>query len=138
MKRFLILILFSLFFPIQNSSAVSPSLDETIEFLVNGDYSVKTKWSISDCNLTTYFKHTSGEDRENIKIDLNKVNLKSFDTSSTGFTANCIGECYKFITSYGWKSNSSWFVNNGVDWKRNSKALSHLFGNFCTGAKSAF
>ena len=135
---FTLLILFSLFIPIQNSSAVSPSLDETIEFLVNGDYSAKTKWSISDCNLTTYFKHTSGEYREDIKIDLNKVNLKSFNTSRNGFTANCIGECYKFITSYGWKSKSFWFVNNGVDWKRNSKALTHLYSNFCTGVKSAF
>ena len=128
MKKFFILVLFSLLFSIQNTSAVSPSLDETIEFLVNGDYSLKTKWSISDCNLTTYFKHTSGEDREKVKIDLNKVNLNAFDTSSTGFTADCIGECYKFITSSGWKSKSSWVVSNGVDWKRNSKALSHLYG----------
>ena len=75
MKRFLILILFSLLIPIQNSSAVSPSLDETIEFLINGDGSKSKKtWSITDCNLTIV--SSSFEVRQ--KIDLNKVNINTF------------------------------------------------------------
>jgi len=44
MKRFLILILFSLLFPVQNSSA-APSLKETIDFLINGDDGPNANWS---------------------------------------------------------------------------------------------
>ena len=138
MKRFLTLILFSILIPIQNSSAVSPSLDETIDFLINGDSSDKIKWSIDDCILTNYYEEW-GEQKERQKIDLKKINLNTFETKSTGFSVKCIdGKCVKFITSSGWKWDTGWFVNNGVDWERNSKALSHLFSNFCTGAKSAF
>ena len=96
MKRFLILILFSLFFPIQNSSAVSPSLDETIDFLINGDSSDKIKWSIDDCVLTKYFEEW-GEQKESHIIDLKKINLNTFEIKSTGFYAKCIdGKCVKF------------------------------------------
>ena len=142
MKRFLILILFSLLFPMQNSSAVSPSLDETIDFLVNGDSSSKEKWSIQECVLTTYFKHTSGEYRERTIIDLNKVNLNSFKSDKDSFTADCDVDCYKsWSNSGGWKTRDWWINTNFVGWKRNSKALTHIYSNFCTGfkgAKSAF
>ena len=138
MKRFLILVLFSILIPIQNSSAVSPSLDETIDFLINGDSSDKIKWSIDDCVLTKYYEEW-GEQKESHIIDLKKINLNNFETESTGFYAKCIdGKCVKFHTNSGWKLHKGWFVNNGVDWERNSKALSHLYANFCTGAKSAF
>tara|TARA_B110000027_G_C16029140_1_gene259967 strand:+ start:232 stop:651 length:420 start_codon:yes stop_codon:yes gene_type:complete len=139
MRKFLISVILLLLFPIQNSSAVSPSLDETIEFIVNGDYSMQKKWSIDDCNLTIYFKHTSGEDREKTIIDLNKINLNAFEENINGFTARCLnGECVKYITSSGWRSSGGWRVNNGVEWIRNTNALSHLYENFCTGSKSAF
>ena len=140
MKRFLILILFSVLIPIQNSSAASPSLDETIEFLVNGD-SGTTKWSIDECVLTTYFKHKSGETKEYEITDLNKVKLNSIKKAKkiSGWIAECDGDCHKYITSTGWETRSQWYTGNGIDsWKRNRKALSHLYANFCTGFKSAF
>ena len=73
MKRFLILILFSLLFPIQNSSAASPSLEETIEFLVNGAGYNEYKWSIDNCNLTTY--RYSGAVKEIIDLNITKTNI---------------------------------------------------------------
>ena len=51
MKRFLIVILFSLIFPIQNSSAVSPSLDETMEFLINGSDESFIGWGYEDSEM---------------------------------------------------------------------------------------
>ena len=138
MKKFLILILFSILIPIQNSSAVSPSLDETIEFLVNGDSSSKDKWSIKECVLTTYFPHTSGEYRESTIIDLNKVNLNSFKSDKYSFKADCDGDCYKSWRSSGWATYDWWLNTNSVNWERNKKVLSHLYSNFCTGFKPAF
>ena len=144
MKRFLILILFSLLFPMQNSSA-APSLEETIDFLINGDddsgwidFKSKLDWSIDDkCILKK-----SGRDRYDkvytLVIDLNKVIVETWKPSfkGNGFTTKCKGDCVKVrqddITRDWW---DEW---NGVAWKRNSKALSHLYANFCTGAKSAF
>ena len=139
MKRFLTLILFSILIPIQNSSAVSPSLDETIEFLVNGD-SRTTKWSIDECVLTTYFKHNSGEFREYTITDLNKVKLNSIVEAKpiSGWEAVCDGNCHQYITGDGWKTHGIWYTGNGISWKRNKKALDHLYSNFCTGIKSAF
>ena len=138
MKRFLTLILFSILIPILNSSAVSPSLDETIEFLVNGD-SRTTKWSIDECVLTTYFKHNSGEFREYTITDLNKVNLNDITPEKIwGFSASCKGDCRKINTPDGWKYMNTFYGMNGAGWKRNKKALDHLYSNFCTGIKSAF
>ena len=78
MKRFLILILFSLLFPIQNSSA-APSLEETIDFLINGDGDAswsylftKEDWSIDGCILTMSGRGYSGN-TETQRYDLNKV-----------------------------------------------------------------
>ena len=147
MKRFLIIILFSLFFPIQNSSAVSPTLDETIEFLVNGGWEKKAQWSIKECVLTEYYtiedakKYTNGEHRERIIIDLNKVNLNSsFESDKYSFRAYCDGDCVKTwnIISKSYEMRNYWRNMNLVEWKRNQKALSHLYSNFCTGFKSAF
>ena len=147
MKKFLILILFSILIPIQNSSAVSPSLDETIEFLVNAGWEKKREWSIKECVLTKYFtdedakKYTNGEYREYQIIDLNKVNLNSsFKSDKNSFTAYCDGDCVKTwnIISKSYEMSNYWININLVEWKRNQKALSHLFANFCTGFKSAF
>ena len=144
MKRFLILILFSLFFPIQNSSAVSPSLEETIDFLINGDddtswieFNSKLDWSIDDkCILKKRGRDSYGK-VFTLVIDLNKVIVETIKSSfkGKGFTSKCKG-CVKFepddITRDWWEE---W---NGVSWKRNRKALIHLYSNFCEGAKSAF
>ena len=147
MKRFLILILFSLFFPIQNSSAVSPTLDETIEFLVNGGWEKKAQWSIKECVLTEYYtiedakKYTNGEHRERIIIDLNKVNINvSFKHDKNSFTSYCEGDCIKYWSSFDnrYLTRNYWRNMNHVEWKRNLKALKHLYSNFCTGFKSAF
>ena len=136
MKRFLILILFSLLFPIQNSSAASPSLEETIEFLVNGAGYNEYKWSIDNCNLTTY--RYSGAVKE--IIDLNKVDIKSITPRSNfkSFEAFCIGNCRKANRSGGWEESKYWTEINNASWERNKKALDHLYSNFCEGAKSAF
>ena len=142
MKKFLILIFFSILIPTQNSSAVSPSLDETMEFLINGDGSkFKKTWSITDCNLTILSPiDVSVEVRQ--EIDLNKVVLKtligSTDSSSMGFYAKCVGICAKESSSLGYEEKKYWVYINGIDWGRNSKALSHLYSNFCNGAKSTF
>ncbi len=137
MKKFFILVLFSLLFSIQNTSAVSPSLDETIEFLVNGNGYSKYTWFIKDCNLTYIPPPTSIRDKQT--IDLNKVDLNSFKTLTfngreKGFEAGCIGVC----RIDGGKERDFWVLFNGASWKRNKKALTHLFSNFCSGAKTAF
>ena len=144
MKRFLIVILFSLLFSIQNTSANSPTLDETIEFLINGDGGFfKKTWSITDCNLTI-FSPEGQSVKVTRKIDLNKVNLKTFEphtgsgASSMGFFAKCTGICEKESSSLGNEEKKYWGYINDINWERNVKALSHLYSNFCEGAKSAF
>jgi len=156
MKKFIILILFSILIPIQNSSAVSPSLEETIEFLIHGkDADARVTWSIDDCNLTISFidKFTNGdvyEIHETSSINLNKIDIKSNIKSTkfgTGFTLDCVDVCFKKI-SKGWingneepskvTEESEWWITNGIDFQRNRKALSHLFSNFCTGTNLAF
>ena len=147
MKRFLILILFSLFFPIQNSSAVSPSLDETLEFLVNGENKNKMKWSMDDncvLKIDHEYKDYLSDELKKIKkiIYLNKINLKKgvseskvagsvlgFIMFGEGVTDDIVkGRIYDY-----WSSR-----NHVTSLDRNVKALSHLFSNFCTGFKSAF
>ena len=108
MKRFLILILFSLFFPIQNSSAVSPSLEETIKFLINGDNNekwahlfTKEDWSINDqCILKMSGKGYSGT-IETQRYDLNKVIVQTIKPNSdgTGFVGKCNGDCRSDINN---------------------------------------
>ena len=150
MKRFLILILFSILIPIQNSSAVSPSLEETIEFLINGDdgpnanwvnlKDPKEGWSISDqCILKMSGKGWSGK-TETQTYDLNEVIVQTVkpNDDGTGFVGKCNGRCRSDINNTGYYDHKEWWVRNGITWERNVKALSHLFGNFCTGAKSAF
>ena len=134
MKRFLILIFFSLFFPIQNSSAVSPSLDETIEFLINGSSGNNKKWSINDCIVTYGFDDLYGPRI----VNLNLVNLKSFQDIYNGFRVDCKGECMSYTFDGIARSYDFWELKNDISWKRNQKALSHLFSNFCEGFKSAF
>jgi hypothetical protein len=157
MKRFLILVLFSILIPIQNSSAVSPSLDETIEFLIHGkDVDTRKTWAIDDCNLTISFirKWTDGDVYEvhlTESINLNKIdikgNIRSASKSGTGFTLDCVDVCYKRIDGGRINGNeepskvterSEWWNSNGIDFQRNRKALSHLFSNFCTGTNLAF
>ena len=161
MIRFLILILFSLFFPIQNSSAVSPSLEETIDFLVQGERStveckhvtlpdcetkMKIKWSIDDnCVLKLYrpFMQTNMGERDEINqiIYLNKINLKKgvkwkkLAGSELGFVlfGKDVTDDIKKKDLY-----NKWNWKNYVKSDRNLKAIQHLFGNFCEGAKSAF
>ena len=145
MKRFLILILFSLLFSIQNTSANSPTLDETIEFLINGDGGfLKKTWSMTDCNLTILSPEGQSV-KVRREINLNKVNINTFThfigsgASSMGFYAKCKGICATESSSrLGYEKKKYWGYINDINWERNSKALSHLYSNFCTGAKSAF
>ena len=145
MKRFLILILFSLLFPMQNSSA-APSLEETIDFLINGDddaswigFDSKLDWSIDDkCILKKRgIDYYDGKVTTHV-TDLNKVIVESIKPLSkgNGFKSKCKGDCLKFEPSGS--TYDFWREWNGVTWKRNRKALSHLYSNFCEGAKSAF
>ena len=147
MKRFLILILFSLLIPIQNSSAVSPSLEETIDFLINGDddsswieFNSKLDWSIDDKCILKKRGRDYNDKVITLVTDLNKVIVETIKPLSTsnGFKSKCKGECEKYEPSEGTGDTWSWSEWNGLTWKRNRKALSHLYSNFCTGAKTAF
>ena len=145
-EKIFILILFSLLFPIQNSSAVSPSLDETLEFLVNGENKNKMKWSMDDnCVLKIDYEYLNLSDElKRIKkiIYLNKINLKKgVKESKVGgsvlgfmmFGEGVTDDIEKGIIYDYWTSRN--YVKS-LD--RNIKALSHLYSNFCTGFKSAF
>ena len=149
MKRFLILILFSILIPIQNSSAVSPSLDETMDFLINGDedhgwlgFESKLGWSIKGCILTMKGNVDDDDRPVTIIYDLDKVFVHTIKPSykELGFRGDCKGSCQKVMPSdvsdvkfgFGYLA-----IKNGVTWKRNRKALTHLYSNFCKGA-SAF
>tara|TARA_B100001173_G_C15734376_1_gene439979 strand:- start:102 stop:539 length:438 start_codon:yes stop_codon:yes gene_type:complete len=145
MKRFLILILFSLLFPIQNSSA-APSLEETIDFLINGDGDAswsylftKEDWSIDGCILTMSGRGYSGN-TETQRYDLNKVIVQTIkpNNDGTGFIGKCDGDCRSDINNIKNPPMNEWWVKNKITWERNVKALTHLYSNFCKGAKSAF
>ena len=143
MKRFLILILFSILIPIQNSSAVSPSLEETIDFLINGDedhgwrgFESKLGWSIKGCILTMKGNVDDDDQPVTIVYDLDKVFVHTIKPSfkELGFRGDCKGSCQKVMPyDVKWKIIS---IKNGVNWKRNRKALTHLYSNFCKGASS--
>jgi len=149
MKRFLFVLLFSLLIPIQNSSAVSPSLDETIDFLINGDnnaswVSLKTKedWSIDNkCILIMKGQGWSGN-IETQTYDLNKVIVSTIKPTrfndGKDFAGKCKGNCRSDTNNTRSYIKTSWWVSNGISWKRNAVALTHLYSNFCTGLKSAF
>ena len=153
MKRFLILILFSLLIPIQNSSAVSPSLDETLEFLVNGENTYETKWTMDDnCVLELVRAPVPNDDPflnyngNHEIIWLNKVSLSEGvkwtvrKGKEIGFTLYG-KEMYRNITDIAGNPKilkNAWAHRNSVSSTRNLKAIQHLFSNFCTGAKSAF
>jgi hypothetical protein len=155
MKRFLILILFSLLFPMQNSSA-APSLEETIDFLVNGPndswvYERKHEWSIDDnCVLkikrdAIKLSETYSMKRVDRIIYLNKVNLKKgvkwrkyFTGQEVGFILYGKDVVYDNAWAHEDKSYDGWAHENHIRSDRNLKALQHLFGNFCEGSKSAF
>ena len=143
MKKFIILILFSILIPIQNSSAVSPSLEDTIDFLINGDedhewwgFESKIGWSIEGCILTLKGNIYDDDQPKTIVYDLNKVFVHTIKPPSNGigFRGDCKGSCQKIMP------NDVEFpylaLKNGVTWKRNSKALTHLYSNFCKGASS--
>ena len=147
MKRFLILILFSLLIPIQNSSAVSPTLEETIKFLINGDSNdkwaylrTKEDWSINDQCILKMSGIGYSKKIETQRYDLNKVIVQTLkpNNDGLGFIGKCDGDCRSDIGNIKNPPMNEWWVVNSVTWERNVKALSHLFGNFCTGAKSAF
>ena len=155
MKRFLILILFSLLFPMQNSSA-APSLVDTIDFLVNGPndskfYERKHEWSIDDsCVLKIKRDAIKLDESLSIKrvdriIYLNKVNLKkgvkwkkNFTGQEVGFTLYGKDVVYDNAWAHEDKSYDAWVHENNIRSDRNLKAIQHLFGNFCEGSKSAF
>ena len=143
MKRFLTLILFSLLIPIQNSSA-APSLEETIDFLINGDddatwnyLSTKEDWSIDGCILTMSGRGISG-DIETQRYDLNKVIVQTIKPTydGLGFIGDCKGECRSVIGNNVSSPMKEWWVKNKITWERNVKALSHLYSNFCEGAST--
>ena len=112
--------------------------------LINGDGKLKKKiWSISDCNITFFETNLVGikEGEPSSKIDLNKIILKTFKpylpSVPGGFQADCVGICNEQY--YGNKeTRKSWVYINQINWERNVEALSHLYSNFCTGAKTAF
>ena len=143
MKRFLILIFFSLLFPMQNSSA-APSLEETIDFLINGDddakwnyLSTKEDWSIDGCILTMSGRGISG-DIETQRYDLNKVIVQTIKPNydGVGFIGKCKGDCRSDINNISNPPMNEWWVKNKITWERNVKALSHLYSNFCEGAST--
>jgi hypothetical protein len=150
---FTLLILFSLFIPIQNSSAVSPSLDETLEFLVNGENTYESKWTIDDnCVLEIVRDPVPNDDPwlnfngSHKIIWLNKVSLSEGvkwtvrKGKEIGFTLYG-KEMYRDITDIAGNDKvlrNAWAHRNAVGSTRNLKALQHLFSNFCEGAKSTF
>ena len=143
MKRILILILFSLLIPIQNSSAVSPSLEETMDFLINGDdntawidIATKEGWSIDNkCILIIKGEGWSGN-IETQTYDLNKVIVQTIKPVENGFEGDCKGNCRSDTKNAQNYSKTSWRVSNGITWERNVKALSHLYSKFCRGAST--
>ena len=76
---------------------------------------------------------------ETQRYDLNKVLVQTLEPNKDGlgFIGKCSGNCRDDIGNK-YDSHDEWWVINKVSWERNRKALSHLFGNFCTGFKSAF
>ena len=110
MKRFLILILFSLLIPIQNSSAASPSLEDTIDFIINGDgdakwlfLSTKENWSINDQCILKMSGVGYSKNIETQTFDLNKVIVETIkpDDDGTGFIGKCAGDCWSEINTFG-------------------------------------
>ena len=115
MKKFLILILFSILIPIQNSSAVSPSLEETMDFLINGDdntswidITTKEGWSIDNkCILIITGEGWSGN-IETQTYDLNKVIVQTIKPADNGFEGDCKGNCRSDTNNTASYSKTSW------------------------------
>ena len=119
MKRFLFVLFFSLLIPIQNSSAVSPSLEETIDFLINGDddsswigFRSKLDWSIDDKCILKKRGRDNYDKVVTLVTDVNKVIVETIKPSfkGKGFTSKCKGGCIKFEPSGS--TGNSWSEGN--------------------------
>ena len=147
MKR---LTLTSIFvFLISFSAIASPTLEQTIDFIVNGDSANKREFQIDNCVLSYYsIRVNLLESRKfpvkNI-IDLKKTNLKTLKETEgitpdgsigPGVFAECTSSCYQAFELDRYEDITGslpnmWVIVNNVPWERNVKALDHLFSNFC-------
>ena len=145
------IILTSCFVIITSLSAfASPTLEQTIDFIINGDSTNKREFQIENCVLTY---NNIGIDlvddgrefpKKNI-IDLKKTNLNTVKETKgitpdfqygPGVLAECTSSCYQAIDIERNEDITGpfpdmWDIINGVSWDRNVKALEHLFSNFC-------
>ena len=136
-------------FLISFSAIASPTLEQTIDFIINGDSTNKREFQIDNCVLTynsVGVNLIEGREfpKKNI-IDLKKTNLKTVKETEgitadgfigPGVFAECTSSCYQAIDierneDITGSFPNMWGIVNNVPWDRNVKALEHLFSSFC-------
>ena len=146
MKRIFVLPFLILMMTLSLSFSVkaAPSLDETVEFMVNGDngWPHKKRWSIDQCVLTT-IDDTKLEPWKNEIFDFNKVIFSSAKgkDEANGYSsvqAECNGECWKYYNlGKNLVERKDFYMMAPVNIDRFGKAIRN-FISFCPGFKSAF
>lgn len=150
MKKIILLFILSITF----NAHAGPTLEETIDFLLNGDDNQKIEFTIEDCVLTY---NSTGVDivamreypQKNI-IDFKKTNASTIKETTgrkggligPGIYAKCTGPCFSAIDlEFNKKvdiSDDSWGLINLIPWDRNEKAIGYLFSEYCPIKSSAF
>ena len=125
------------------SVKAAPSLDETVEFMVNGDngWPHKKKWNIDQCVLTI-IDDTKLDPWKTEKYNFNNVNFGTAKVYKQGLSsymeASCNGDCNEYynLGRNLVKRKDITLISNVED----SRLISALknFIKFCPGFKSAF
>ena len=144
MKKIFILPFLVVMMTLSFNVKAAPGLDETVEFMVNGDngWPNKKKWSIDQCVLTIT-DDTKLEPWKNEKLDFNKVIFstakgKNQANGSSSVEAECNGVCWEYYNlGKNLIKRKNFFMMAPVNIDRFGKAINN-FITFCPGFKSAF
>ena len=144
MKKIFILPFLVVMMTLSFNVKAAPGLDETVEFMVNGDngWPHKKKWSIDQCVLTIT-DDTKIEPWKNEKFDFNKVIFstakgKNQANGSSSVEAECNGVCWEYYNlGKNLIKRKNFFMMAPVNIDRFGKAINN-FITFCPGFKSAF
>ena len=141
MKKIFILPFLIVMMTLSFNVKAAPSLDETVEFMVNGeldDEGGKKKWSIYQCELTITTKMVAPLNES--KINFNNVifsTVKFEKQDALGFTyweGECDGDCWEYTDYSMEKVKKNNFMMGTLAKPRAIKKAVKNFMSFCPGS----
>lgn len=122
------------------SVKAAPSLDETVEFMVNGDVKIKEgkkEWSIYQCELTILTQVIAPLNKS--KINFNNVIFSTIkiEQDALGITwvdGECDGDCWEYTDHSMEKVKKNNFTMGALAKPRDMKKAVKNFMSFCPGS----